>query len=732
MLDDQSAAAGASAAAARMRNALGATQATVAAAAGLDQSRVSRIEKGEVSSVAEVEPVLDALSSLGSKEAAAFKDFMTRDWEHVQPPNFWNPQRASLEIADETLGKIESFLADDERPWPLRRQVERHKEMLLRGAAYLNRLSHNIAFIGDIGVGKSTALSFIFDLLVPSSLAAKPMDRPILETGAGGTTICEVHIRRGPEFGIAIQPLPDSELRSLVSDFCAAKWIAATNTDKDAREAASVSRETERAIRNMAGLVRRQVKEGGKITYFDPVVQLIESCASEDELRTRILEMMKLGDRTRSDLWYDSGSRQHPMEWIAKAFREINNGRVPDVTLPKMVDLVIPGFGKDFGELELTVIDTKGVDDVAIREDLDIRLKDSRTAVIFCSRFNDAPGITAKSLLQHLRQTFSEPINNGKIGIMTLPRPEEARAMKDDAGNTALTDEEGHSLKQIQIESDLAKDKMDGIPILFFNAQADAPEQIRGALLEQLSRMRNDAADRLFDLCAAVDDLIKHHEAEAMIAAVEEVAKRLATFLDAHAKLAARDATPQAAALSTVRSIRYASTLWACTRRNGEYSGLNVMHQVGVGAARDAARRSARWFASLEDTLAALKKDEGLALASKTIEQIGRSAANTRGTFLEAVQRAGMEVYYEPLSRASVWAKCASEWGRGPGFKERVVQHLDAWFRGEATLSDRLEEMVNALWDRTVLAPLRRLVEEAEPAPEAIAPDNVVPFVARA
>jgi hypothetical protein len=60
-----------------------------------------------------------------------------------------------------------------------------------------------------------------------------------------------------------------------------------------------------------------------------------------------------------------------------------------------------PEFRARFGELEISVVDTKGVDDVAVREDLDARLKDPRTAVIF-SRFHDAPVTMAGMLLQHM------------------------------------------------------------------------------------------------------------------------------------------------------------------------------------------------------------------------------------------------------------------------------------------------------------------------------------------
>ncbi len=731
-MDHQASAKRLSAVIGRLRGDLGVTQAEVAKAAGLDQSRVSRIEKGDVSNAADIDRVLDALAHLGSDEAKAFRDFSVRDWLHIEPPSFWNPQRDVLEVTEEMLGSIEEFLADEDRPWPLRRAIEGHKATLLRGAAYLNKLSHNLAFIGDIGVGKSTALAFAFDLLVPPSPSGKPMDRPVLETGAGGTTICEVHIRRGPEYGLSIQPLPDSELRNLVADFCASKWTAIKADQKALGEALAVSRESDRAIRNMTGLTRKTMRDGGKTTYLDPVQDLVLACETEDEFRTRVLELMRLGERTRRDLWYEPSLRAQPMEWLAKTFREVNNGRLPDVTLPRSIDLLLPSFGKEFGELDVTVIDTKGVDDVAVREDLDLRLRDPRTAVVFCSKFNDAPGVSSKTLLQHMRQTFSEPLTAGKVSILALPRPDEARAMKDDMGETAQTDEEGYSFKAMQVENDLRSADLPEIPVLFFNAQSDAPVAVRTELLGQLNRMREAAAERLFDLCAAVDDILTNHEAQAMIFAVEEVAKRLQTFLDAHSTLGARERLAHQEAMNTVRGVRYASTLWAATRRNGDYSGLNIMHQVGVGAARDAAARSARWFASLEDQLKALQQDKDLVIARRTIDQIGKSAAASRMAFLEAVQRAGMEVYHEPLINSAVWAECASQWGMGPGFKMRVAQKLEAWFESKADLKDRLESMINSLWETTVLAPLMRLADEAAPAPDGTSTENVVQFRRRA
>src|SRR3546814_5572739 len=74
----------------------------------------------------------DTLCPYKTLVRSTFREYIGRDWQHVEPPSFWNPERACLEITEETLDEIATFLANDDHPWPLRRQIERQRESLLR------------------------------------------------------------------------------------------------------------------------------------------------------------------------------------------------------------------------------------------------------------------------------------------------------------------------------------------------------------------------------------------------------------------------------------------------------------------------------------------------------------------------------------------------------------------------------------------------------------------------
>ena len=143
----------------------------------VDQSRISRIEKGVVTSNAsEIKRFLEGVKSANS---LAYLKFLESSWCHIERPSFSNPQLDVLYTGEMHLVKLEEFRRSHDLPSPLVAEMDMHKESLARAAAYLNKLSHDIAFVGDIAVGKTTALCFVSGMILPG--AAGVLDKVVLE-----------------------------------------------------------------------------------------------------------------------------------------------------------------------------------------------------------------------------------------------------------------------------------------------------------------------------------------------------------------------------------------------------------------------------------------------------------------------------------------------------------------------------------------------------------------------
>lgn len=720
---------------AQFRAEISATQGQIASKSGVGESRVSCIEKGEAGMPNDLGKILDALTALGSAGAASYGAFLAKDWQYVERPDFSNPQRDVLELAEQGLSKIADFLEQEERPWPLKRQLERQRGAIEASAAYLGKNTHQIAFIGEVGVGKSTAISFLYGLLDPTSSVSAFGERVVLETGGGRTTLCEVNIRRGPGFGIVVQAQSDEEMRNLVGDFCAAIWLRRSEGGGQKNDSVSVSEEMLRALRNMSGLTVRSERDAkGPTKSRDQAAELASQCTTEEEFRARVIELMKLELRTRREIWIEDGGAKTAMQQLRKLFRDINNGRIDDVPLPASIDLIIPNFGSEVPGLVVSAVDTKGLDEIAVRADLDARLKDARTHVVLCSTFNQAPSVSVKLLLDHLRNAHGLRVD-AKVSVLALPRDDEAMAVKDDSGEPPIDDEDGYNMKREQIRRTLASGDgaMNDVPILFFNAKKDDAAKLRGQLIEQVVRLRKSYEKRLLDECAAVNDVVQHHKVQAFTSAVQAVADQLSNFLGAHAPLPPRVRQPSAELIEAMDKIRYASTIWAMTRRKGEYYKFSVSHQVGAGGAKDALLRSKTWFEKLQGVLDTLKQDPDLALAKNTIKQVEVSAEGWRRTFAEAARTAAVEVYRGPLQAdVGLWSHCAAQWGAGPGFKSRVEGIIRAWFEKQTELNQKLEGVMAARWGKIVVRPLERLSDEsADELPDDVRPTNVLPFAPR-
>ena len=285
---------------AELRNAADLKQADIAKSLNGDQSRVSCIEEGVVTPTeSEVEGYLTAV---GTDDAKAYREFLKLRWEHLERPSFWHPQRNALCKAEIYLQKLEELKSQLDLPKLLLNQAQMYGDTLRREAKYLTSLKHSITFIGRIGVGKTTFISKLTGLVIPQTI--KPGDEIVLETGAGGTTVCEVRIQQGDKFGIFVEPQAEEEINKIVEDLCAVCKNSNEGEQKDKQT--NVSKEMDRLIRNMTGLVTEKRENAyGKKEIFDPLIDLANRCDDADTLRLELLDRMKLQERNRRKIWFE-------------------------------------------------------------------------------------------------------------------------------------------------------------------------------------------------------------------------------------------------------------------------------------------------------------------------------------------------------------------------------------------------------------------------------------------
>ncbi|WP_326557199.1 helix-turn-helix domain-containing protein [Micromonospora sp. NBC_01796] len=683
---------------AQLREQVGLKQAELARKVTWSPAVLSRVETGD-RAVSDDELSM-LLAAIGTDEATELAAVLARNWQHLPRPPLDHPDQQLLWRAEEMVaGLITAGSEADAHPAFLARLQEYVKDVE-RLAQLLLRREHQIAFIGSIGIGKSTAICRSTGLEVTN---AQGRTVSVLETGAGGITLCEVRLSRGPGYGIKVEPRPLDEIRSDVDDFVDQIRQGKAPAEEDDITAA-VPRELERAIRNMAGLTQKRSKgPDGKSVRTDPAKELAAEFPERRDLAVEVLARMNLHRRDRRDAWHTASASATPLEWLRQTFEAINNGRHPEFPLPSRIDIVVPAL-IDIDDLDVGIIDTRGIDQPPARADLETLLEDPHTVSILCSGFNDAPSQSVQHLLKRARDIDNPQIDTN-AGLLILARPDEAMAVKDETGVGVSTSEEGYELKGEQVSTALLPYGLGDVPALFFNSREDDAEQLRDFLRDQVRRTRAEFRHQLDEVLVRTQSLLDNAALEQVRAVQRDAGKHMASWIKLHPSPKPLSGHIHDALLDEI-SRAHSSTVNATIRRNGEWRSLSYSHQLGHGARRLAVlalQDSVTEFTGMCETLSASMPD-----ARELLFQANRLMISAYEDLLRKMQLNGLSLYRDQLrTAAQFWIDNASEWGRGSGYVNRVLQRNRTWF--EETSRQELEQQLGAFLDREWRVLLQRV-----------------------
>ena len=358
----------------------------------------------------------------------------------------------------------------------------------------------------------------------------------------------------------------------------------------------------------------------------------------------------------------------------------------------------------DLDSLRIRLIDTKGIDQTAERADLEHLFDEPHTVSILCSLFNEAPALATQQLLKRTVESGVRDVPL-KAAILVLPRPGETLAVKDDEGFVVDTVDAGYELKREQVEMRLQQLGLATTPVAFFNVREESSSDLHDFVLGRIAVLRNSYRSRLGEIITGAHAVVANYQKAQVHEVQREAARHLRVWLSANRELpqtAGKFHEPLMAALRQA----HPSTVRATIRRQGEWPNLEYAHQLGYGARRTGAvllESKAVGFASIAENLL---NDPQLADAAELVRQARRILESGVEEALRKIQLLGQANYLEGVKiDQGFWQQCDSEWGAGPGYRDRVSGRNREWFEAEdhAAYQARIIALVGREWTQMVL-----------------------------
>lgn len=703
-----------------LRKEAGLSQGDVADRLKASASRVSRVESGDLQLT--TEEARDIAAAIGESlpKAKTFAEYLADEWKIIEKPGFNHVSLPALRKAEAALQELEPVLNDPEIRNAFAQQLKSCRDAILSAACYLSSTEHGIAFVGPPGRGKTSVINTLAEI---RDFEQKELDDQMaMKTGGGRVTICEVHVRSGDDYSIIIDPCTYDEIRQFVSDFCDdLKAQPSAESKSKSADASALPSEVERALRNMARLnVKKEKSKDGKYHRGeDPAASLAKELSRED-LLVEIMTRLDLSRRIRKSLSYSRGSSLTGFQWLKQTFRDINFGIHPDFSLPRRIEILVPKPILGDHGLSIRMIDTRGNDEPsAPRRDLQDYLDDSRTLIVLCSSFKDAPDAASLAFIERAAEGgFRSPLAHKGL-LLVLPQNTEEKTVLDQSiGEPVASEEEGREIRRSEALVKLDRLGADYLELEFLNILK--PEDCAAAtqaLLNLIQQMRKRYEDQIDDLITTVTHLLDDKKGAETKAVLEAATQPIEVWFTNNQELEEVEHDIEERLIREMGELRYASTLRAAVNRRGSWYNFDYWLGLGLGTKQHTVARTAEELTSLNVLIQNALQNPQLIEAHGFLRHFQTQVDTAVSDFYQQIQSLGETVFLEQLRNDNdYWSRCADRWGAGKGYKDDITSWTDDWFSKESRQERYayIDAEVKRRW-REMLAVLRARLSSAEP-----------------
>jgi predicted ATPase/GTPase SAR1 family protein len=570
---------------------------------------------------------------------------------------------------------------------------------------FLAGRDHPVVFIGKPGVGKSSVINVVSNLLLSE---APPTDKvslknlSVLATGAGRTSICEVQVKGSerPEYLLEIEPFESAQMEQEIDLYARAEWqrfsrndIARRPIDEDADPSAQ---EWQRAIRYMTGYAESyesyRAEDGSqKKRLIKPLEAQFSAFDSETAFAKHMIARANLSSRTRT-IWSWSADKANLKE-LKKQFEALNQGSEATAMLPqKIIVSIAPPFLSNQSGLDLQLIDTRGLDGpMSARADLYDWLRNPRSVVILCSSFKEAPDILSRTLLRDMADDalLQDALSRSILLLLDQGDASQVNGADNDReiGQLLKLDECANVLDGNQLT--LRRERMLTLDVLQDNCDA-LLDMVVQSVVRQHETATQETLSQLADAQAFIRDVGNVELSKLQQLVDEELKVVMATNLPSGAPLL----DPLAGMYAAIHST-HASIVWASCRRSGSFRNLDLYAAVKS----EAARSCTSWLNNLQTVLRdKLQKQNEDHRFDAVRNHIGLRRLQIDVGPLRVIEHYAQAVTDEiraHLKHDDVWIFCKEEWGQGAGFKDRVLAHLKSWSAKQVRFDQYMKTEIN-------------------------------------
>ena len=296
---------------------------------------------------------------------------------------------------------------------------------------------YKLYFNGKVGIGKSTLISVMLNLINDKKLeAGKSINEALLlKVGTGRTTLCETQIiPNANKTEIIIDKIDKDTFDKILSDFC---------RSIEGRNEIELSEEQSTFIKNMA-----------KIELSKSNDEILEEIGI-DRLEETLAERINYENRNKITFTFDGNDS---VEWLKKNLADINDGKNEDTPMPSSI---IIKLGKDDMKVNIpdfieSIVDTRGLDG-GERPDIQSYINADDSISFMCDEINGYGGnVEINSIL---KQTLIEEDKDKKLRVVLLglEKDEELENITNFEGNR----KEGEKKKKAEAEAKLKKEKIE-------------------------------------------------------------------------------------------------------------------------------------------------------------------------------------------------------------------------------------------------------------------------------